>query len=109
MHTARLWTATGTLLETATFTGETATGWQQANFGLPVAVTANTVYVASYHAPNGGYAATPAAFASIGVNTPPMEALSSSASGGNGVFRYGAPRSRTRPSTPPTTGSTPFS
>ena len=91
VHTARLWSATGTLLQTATFTGETATGWQQAVFGAPVAVSANTVYVASYHAPNGGYAATPAAFATAGVITPPLEALSSAASGGNGVYRYGPP------------------
>ena len=28
-------------------------GWQQVNFATPVAITANTVYVASYFAPNG--------------------------------------------------------
>ena len=39
-----------------TFTGETATGWQQATFGAPVPVTANTTYVASYYAPVGRYA-----------------------------------------------------
>ena len=46
----------GTMLATVTFTGETATGWQQATFGAPVPVTANTTYVASYHAPVGRYA-----------------------------------------------------
>ena len=30
-------------------------GWQQATFSAPVAVTANTTYVASYYAPNGRY------------------------------------------------------
>ena len=38
--------------------GESATGWQQVDFATPVAVTANTTYVASYFAPNGHYAAT---------------------------------------------------
>src|SRR5262249_28508243 len=40
-HIGHLWTATGTLLGTVTFTGETATGWQQANFLNPIAITAN--------------------------------------------------------------------
>jgi len=41
-HVGSLWTATGTLLATATFSGETATGWQQLNFTTPVTITANT-------------------------------------------------------------------
>ena len=36
---------------TVTFTGETASGWQQATFATPVAITANTTYVVSYYAP----------------------------------------------------------
>ena len=31
-HVANIWTSTGTLLATATFTSETASGWQQVNF-----------------------------------------------------------------------------
>ena len=31
-HVADLWSSTGTLLATATFTNETASGWQQVNF-----------------------------------------------------------------------------
>src|SRR5208337_3903132 len=54
-HVGNLWTSTGTLLATATFTGETASGWQQVNFATPVSITANTVYVASYHANNGHF------------------------------------------------------
>jgi hypothetical protein len=57
-HTGSLWTATGTLLGTVTFTGETASGWQQANFTTPIAITANTTYVVSYHAPVGHYTGT---------------------------------------------------
>ena len=39
--------SSGTLLASATFTGETASGWQQVNFSTPVAITANTTYVAA--------------------------------------------------------------
>ena len=55
-HVADLWSATGTLLATATFTNETASGWQQVNLSTPVVVTAGTTYVVSYHT-NGDYSA----------------------------------------------------
>ena len=48
--------AGGQQLATVNFTGETATGWQQANLASPVTVTAGTTYVASYYAPVGRYA-----------------------------------------------------
>ena len=54
-HVAHLWTSTGQLLATATFTSETSSGWQQVNFVSPVAITAGTTYVASYFAPNGHF------------------------------------------------------
>ena len=60
-HIGNLWTSTGTLLATATFTSETS-GWQQVSFGAPVAITANTTYVASYHTNVGHYSATGAYF-----------------------------------------------
>ena len=87
-HTATLWTSGGTRLATATFIGETASGWQQVNFATPVAIAANTVYVVSYHTNVGNYAYTPRYFASAGRDNGPLHALSNSASGGNGVFRY---------------------
>jgi hypothetical protein len=31
------------------FSGESASGWQQVAFSRPVAVIANTTYIASYH------------------------------------------------------------
>ena len=55
-HVADLWTSSGTLLKTATFSNETASGWQQVNFSSPVAITAGTTYVASYHTNVGHYA-----------------------------------------------------
>ena len=89
-HVGSLWSLTGTPLGSATFTNETATGWQQVNFAAPVAVTANTVYVASYHANVGGYSLDQNYFASVGVDNPPLHALRNGVSGGNGVFIYSA-------------------
>ncbi|MDQ3776780.1 MAG: DUF4082 domain-containing protein [Pseudomonadota bacterium] len=88
-HVGNLWSSSGTLLATATFTGETASGWQQADFATPVAVTANIVYVASYHAPNGRYAADTGFFAAGGVDNAPLHALQDGVSGGNGAYVYG--------------------
>ena len=53
-HVGHLWSSTGTLLATATFTNETASGWQQVNFSSPVAISANTVYIVSFST-GGGY------------------------------------------------------
>lgn len=89
-HTANLWSSTGTLLASALYVNETATGWQQVNFSSPVPVTANTLYVASYHTTSGNYAADNGYFASAGVDNAPLHAPSASAPGGNGVYAYGA-------------------
>ena len=88
-HVGKLWSNAGTLLAQATFTNETASGWQQVNFASPVAVTANTVYVASYHAPNGRYSLNEPFF-TAGVDNPPLHALQDGANGANGVYLYGA-------------------
>src|SRR5205814_1269652 len=55
-HTAHLWTSTGGLLATATFAGESVSGWQQVSFGSAVAITGGTTYVISYFTPGGHYA-----------------------------------------------------
>jgi hypothetical protein len=86
VHVADLWSATGTLLATATFTNETASGWQEVNFSNPVAITAGTTYIASYHT-FGEYSATPNFFANALTNGP-LTAPAGSTSGGNGVFTY---------------------
>jgi len=90
-HVGNLWSSTGALLMSATFTGETATGWQQANFSNPVAITANTVYVASYFSPTGDFSVDRNYFAKAGVNNPPLQALVDGGSGGaDGVYAYGS-------------------
>lgn len=88
-HLGHLWSSTGTLLATATFTGETASGWQQVSFSNPIAITANTIYIASYHTNSGHYSDDPGYFQGRGIDTPPLHALSSGTSGFNGVYTYG--------------------
>jgi methionine-rich copper-binding protein CopC len=89
-HTGSLWSSAGNRLATVTFTGESGTGWQQADFASPVAVNANTTYIASYYAPNGHYAADEGYFANSGVANAPLTALRNGVDGGNGVYRYGS-------------------
>ncbi|WP_456695334.1 DUF4082 domain-containing protein [Aeromicrobium sp. P5_D10] len=71
-HTGSLWSAAGQRLATVTFTNETATGWQQANFSSAVAVTKGVDYVISYTAPNGRYAAAANAFTAQGLDARPF-------------------------------------
>ncbi len=86
-HIGSLWSASGTLLASATFSGESASGWQQVNFSTPVAITANTTYIAAYFDPKGHYSDTTRGFATAGVSNPPLAALANSASP-NGVGVY---------------------
>ncbi|MFI5894012.1 DUF4082 domain-containing protein [Actinoplanes sp. NPDC051513] len=88
-HVGHLWNASGTNLGTVTFTSETTTGWQTATFAAPIAVAANTTYIASYYAPNGRYAADNGGFASAAVDNAPLHALRDGTDGGNGIYRYG--------------------
>ena len=81
--------AAGALLASVTFTNETATGWQQVNLPTPVAITANTTYVVSYHTPSGFYAFDPQYFSTAFTNSP-LRALANSEEGGNDVYQYGA-------------------
>lgn len=87
-HVGNLWSTDGTNLASVTFADEPGSGWRQANFSTPVAVTANTTYVASYHTPSGHFALDSTYFANALVSGP-LTAPSSLESGGNGVFKYG--------------------
>jgi hypothetical protein len=89
-HIGNLWSADGTLLATATFTNETASGWQTVTFSQPVAIQANTIYVASYHTDVGHYSEDTGYFTSSGFDNGPLHALRSGVSGANGEARYGA-------------------
>jgi hypothetical protein len=87
-HAGALWSAGGELLATASFVSESAAGWQQVSFDTPVAITAGTVYVASYHTSVGRYSYDGNYFAMPHDNAP-LHAVAN-ASGGNGVYSYGA-------------------
>ena len=83
-HTGSLWTSSGTLLATVTFTGESSTGWQTAFFSSAVNITADTTYIVAYTAPSGGYAVTVGGL-STAVDSGPLHTLP-----GGGVYTYGS-------------------
>ncbi|MGB8167451.1 MAG: DUF4082 domain-containing protein [Chthoniobacteraceae bacterium] len=80
-HIGRLWTVGGTLLGTATFTNETASGWQSATLTTPVILAANTTYMVSVNT-NSYYPFTAQGLAASISNSP----LSTVADGANGVI-----------------------
>ena len=96
-HFGDLWTSSGQLLARATFTGETASGWQQVTFSSPVVINPNTTYIASYYAPAGHYSQTedyfypapaPAPHGGGWVDSPPLHALTNTGSTTNSVYTY---------------------
>ncbi len=88
-HRGAIWSSTGELLRSGTFTDETSTGWQTLKFSSPLAVARNITYVVSYYAPNGRYAADDRFFSALPHNAFPLSAPRGVTSGGNGVFRAG--------------------
>lgn len=88
-HTGHLWTSSGTLLATAVFTNESASGWQTVNLATPVAISANTVYIASYHSSSGRFSYTANYFTTPRVNGP-LTAPAFSTASPNALYRPGA-------------------
>lgn len=84
-HVGTLWTAAGAQLATVTFSGETTSGWQQANFATPVSIAAKTTYVISYLAPQGWYA-DDQSYSWSSLSATPLHVSGSSP----GVYAYGA-------------------
>ncbi len=89
-HVGNLWSNSGTLLASATFTNETASGWQEVQLSNPVPVTAGGIYVVSYHLNSGHFSMDPAFFAGAGVDRPPLHALADGVAGFNGLNHVGA-------------------
>ncbi|HEX6346021.1 DUF4082 domain-containing protein [Umezawaea sp.] len=89
-HTGSLWSSTGLLLATGTFTAESASGWQKLVFANPVVVNPNTTYVVSYYAPNGRYSVSGGYFNGQSADHASLHALATGVDGGNGVYRYGS-------------------
>lgn len=86
-HTGYLWSSSGDKLGEATFTGETASGWQTVRFATPIAVTAGQTYVASYYTAVGRYAVTGSGLAAPITRGP----LTVPANGGAYVYGTGFP------------------
>lgn len=57
-HTVALYNMAGTVLASKASAGETASGWQTVTFDSPVAIAANTSYVAATFFPTGGFPRT---------------------------------------------------
>ena len=87
-HSGTLWTGAGVLMASLVFNNETSFGWQTALFATPIAVTGGLTYVVSYHC-SGFYSATSGGLAGT-ITNGNLTAPSSTSSGGNGVFTYGA-------------------
>jgi hypothetical protein len=86
-HVGLLYTATGTLMAQAAFSGETASGWQQVNFAAPVAISPNTTYVAAMFT-STGFAWDAGYFTASGADNASLHALKSGVDGLNGVYGY---------------------
>lgn len=88
IHIGSLWTADGTLLTQATFSNETASGWQQVSFSQPVAISANTLYVAGYHTDTGHYSADEHYFTNTQYTNAPLTAPGGNPANPNGLYAY---------------------
>jgi hypothetical protein len=63
-HTGKIYSSTGILLASVTFTNETASGWQTQALATPLTIAANTTYVVSVNTGNSYYVATASGMAS---------------------------------------------
>ena len=94
-HIGNLWTSNGTLLATATFTGETASGWQQVLFTQARGDHPQHGVCRLVPLPRTGITAPMTNYFSIsGVDNYPLHALGMDEYGdsgvwGNGVYSYG--------------------
>lgn len=81
----------GTRLAQATFTGETATGWQYVTFSTPISISINTTYVIAMYGSLGNYVDDNAgtgntSFATAITNAPLTGLVEGGSSGHNGVY-----------------------
>jgi hypothetical protein len=94
-YVARLYSAAGDRLGSVALGNDTGQvpGWRTAVFAAPIAIAANTTYVAAYYTPNGRYADDYYGLQNGVPNRPlpngPLNVPASSVVGGNGVYYYG--------------------
>jgi hypothetical protein len=88
-YVARLYTAGGTLLASATLSADSCSVpcWEVAKFASPIPISANTTYIATYYS-DVGHGAWNDGGLSNGVTNGPLTAPASSAVGGNGLLIY---------------------
>jgi hypothetical protein len=88
-HTGELWSSTGTLLATATYSGETASGWQTVSLSTAVTLQPNTTYIVSYHTAAAYIAYSGGALAGSGIDNGVLHVLANGVDGSDGVYNYG--------------------
>ena len=86
-HIGNLWSSAGALLAIATFSNETASGWQQANFASPVSRDGRSYLCRLLSLPVALYSADSNYFASA-VTRWPADGSLSWANGGNRSYAY---------------------
>lgn len=87
-HTGQLYTGSGTLLSSATFT-ETSSGWQEVELPAPIYISQGVTYVASCHSASGDYGYTSSYFTTE-AGAGPIKGIMNGVDGGNGVYSYSA-------------------
>jgi RHS repeat-associated protein len=85
-HVGSLWSSAGQQLASATFSGESGSGWQAVSFGSPVRLTPGARYVVSYRAPSGHYAVTRQQFAAPLLRYPLSVPVNGGVFGAGGAF-----------------------
>lgn len=89
-HIGELYDSLGNRLAAATFTAETATGWQTVFFSGPVAINANQTYIVSYFSSLGNYTSSNNYFTTNIINTPMIGLVDRAPTSPNGIYKYTA-------------------
>lgn len=87
-HKGYLYSSAGSILDSGTFVGEAATGWQTLQLTKDIQLTAGTTYVAAYYSPTGQYSDTNNTF-NTAITNGIITGLASGTDGVNGVYSYG--------------------
>ncbi|HEY5842055.1 MAG TPA: DUF4082 domain-containing protein, partial [Mycobacterium sp.] len=85
-HDVYLYSSAGAEIAKATSVAEASSGWQEVTFTAPVAIDANTTYIAAYRAADGKYYGTSGALGSV-IDASPLHTV---ATGGRYVYGSGA-------------------
>jgi hypothetical protein len=89
-HLGRLWDSQGNKLADATFTNETASGWQTVSFSQPVSITPGEIYIVSYHTNTGYYGIDEYYFNGASRVSNSLKAPANTQLSVNGVAKYGS-------------------